>query len=169
MNKQGYILFLRNTIITLILLFGLMMLGGQCNAQTISIGLDPKMALQGPYEDSKPEIDFQLRFIDVYDFGEVGLFTEYFPTINYFNWGLFTNKRIYQDRNIEILTGIEASIIIRGEGKANAGYLSYGFNGDIRHYFNHFGLGVQGNYKRRPELQKFVYSTFINLYYRFKL
>ncbi len=169
MNKQGYISFLKNLIITIILIFGIILLSNQCNAQTISIGLDPKMAIQGPYEDSNPEIDFQLRFIDVYEFGEVGLFTEYFSAINYFNWGLFGNKRIYQDRNIEILTGIEASVIIRGEGKANAGYFSYGFNGDIRHYFGKIGLGVQGNYKRRPELQKFVYSTFINLYYRFKI
>ncbi len=146
----------------------MLMLIPQCNAQAISIGLDPKMALQGPYENSKPEIDFQIRFIDVYEFGEVGLFTEYFPTINYFNWGLFGNKRLYEYRNLELLAGIEASVVVRGRGKANAGYLSYGFNGDIRHYFGKFGIGIQGNYKRRPELEKFVYSTFVNFYYRFK-
>ncbi|NER13043.1 hypothetical protein GWK08_06305 [Leptobacterium flavescens] len=143
------------------------------SSQVVSLGLDPKNALFGS-DVNDPDLNLLIRvFFQDRKFEATALF-ESFEAIGYQNWGLGFGRTIkpFKKTDMEIAPGIEGGLIIKDH---NFGFLSYGFNTDIRYYFNSFsGLSLLLNLERRTDLgvlyndKKFIFSVYLNLMIRFK-
>jgi hypothetical protein len=147
------------------------------NGNSVSIGIDPQNLLYGS-DVNKASLDIQAKFTFREDYSEFGLFVESFSEIKYFNWGIYWNANLWNSYSqveipqYQILGGFEASQIIKDEGTRSAGFFTAATNLTGRYNFGNyrkFGLEIQANYEYRPEWSKFVYSTYVNFIYHFKI
>ena len=127
------------------------------NAQvSVSIAIDPTMAINGAYETSTSgALDLILRIADRTRNLEVGFQLEYFKDLkpSYYSYGMFANQIIpIRDKN-EIYAGIEANLLMRKLERSTVGFLSVGVNAGYRFYIGNFGIGLEANYKTRPDFK----------------
>jgi hypothetical protein len=163
--------------ITLIILFLLFTMLAKAQAN-IQIAIDPKMALEGAYETSTSgAIDLIARVSDrTYNY-EVGLQAEIFTSLkpSYFSYGVFYNKIVNITNKHEMYIGLEGNFLMRKLERSTAGFLSIGANTGYRFNFNSFAIGLEANYKTRPDFKALwnstkigTFSGYITFTYKFK-
>lgn len=143
----------------------------------VQVAIDPKMALEGAYEDSSNgALDLIVRVSDKSKYSEFGLQAEIFTALkpSYFSYGVFYNRVLTLNKH-EFYTGAEFNLIMRKLERSTVGFLSVGVNTGYRFNFNQFALGVETNYKTRPDFKglwnsnkKGVFSNYITFTYKFK-
>lgn len=148
------------------------------NAQvSVSIAIDPTMAINGAYETSTTgALDLIVRISDRTYHSEFGFQMEFFTALqpSYFSYGVFYNKILNITSKHEIYAGLEANLLMRKLKRSTVGFLSVGANAGYRFNFNRFAIGLEANYKLRPDFKglwnsnkKGVYSNYITLTYKF--
>lgn len=133
----------------------------------LSVSFDPKMAISGPYETSEHgEMDLTIRLACYQDTYELGLYTELFPAINYYSFGLFYNYKLLLEshpkkfHNWVLPIGVEAGFIKRNSKQENL-YFNFAFNGSVRYFLTkNFGLEVGVNYRYRSDLEAIYQDNF---------
>ncbi len=144
---------------------------------SVSIAIDPTMAINGAYETSTSgALDIIARVSDrTYNY-EVGFQIEVFTALqpSYFSYGVFYNKIINITDKHELYAGLEANFLMRKLERSTVGFLSAGANVGYRFYLSNFAIGIEANYKLRPDFKglwnsskKGVYSTYLTLTYKF--
>jgi len=156
----------------------IVLLSVTANAQvSVSAAFDPKMAIDGAYETSnRGSLDLILRVADRTRNLEVGFQLEYFKDLkpSYFSYGMFANKIIPIGYKHELYAGVEANLLMRKLERSTAGFLSVGANAGYRFYIGNFGIGLEANYKTRPDFKglwnsskKGTESGYITFTYKF--
>lgn len=170
---------MKNLVLTLVFIFSLS-LSIYSQQHSFSFGADPAVGLYGGHLKVNG-LDYMIRYSynnsyeDVWSNDEVGLFYERFNKLNFGNFGVFFNKVVYPKiNNTELAFGIEGSIIHRdiwefkNENMVHHYFWSYGFNLEPRYYFgNNIYLSLLANLKRRTDIEKWVYSNYILLSFKF--
>lgn len=143
----------------------------------VQVAIDPKMAIDGPYENSTAgALDLIIRVADKSKYSEFGLQAEIFTALkpSYYSYGVFYNRIITLNKH-EIYAGAEFNLLMRKLERSTAGFLSVGANTGYRFNFKRFALGVEANYKTRPDFKGLwnsnkngVFSNYITFTYKFK-
>ena len=133
----------------------------------LSFSFDPKMAIEGPYETSEHgEMDLTIRLACYSDKHEFGLYTEIFPAIDYYSFGLFYNYKILLEKKPKdfhhwvIPVGAEFGFIKRSS-KQGALEFNFAFNSSLRYFFTkNIGAELGVNYRYRSDLEKMYQDNF---------
>lgn len=144
----------------------------------LSFSLDPKMLIEGPYATSEHgELDLTIRLGSSQKRSEVGLYTELFPAIGYYSFGLFSNYKILLESNPkkfhrwEVPVGGELGFIRRAHrdvshrGLCAEEVLQFNFalNASVRYFFiKNMGVEIGINYRYRSDLAK-IYQDYFQL------
>ena len=133
----------------------------------LSFAFDPKMAVHGPYETSEHgELDLTIRLACHATRREIGLYTELFPAIDYYSFGLFYNYKILLEKQPRkfhhwvVPFGVEAGFIKR-EYKTDVLQFNFALNGSVRYFFiKNMGVEAGINYRYRSDLEKMYQDNF---------
>ena len=146
----------------------LLLISFSCFAQEnyiFTAGIDPKLAINGAYDyDKSSVIDFTFAGITGIGNNEYGLYIEYAKLEPYyFSTGLLYNRKIDLIWGVDTMLGGEVLLLQRG---GEGDFLSYGINATSRIYIlDSLAVGLRFNYKRRPFLEKFVGSGYLEVSY----
>lgn len=187
----------KENIVFTILLVVFILIGLKANSQTaeyfkenrmISITIDGSRLIEDPENfDSGLDIVGTLvisRKTKIEPFMKF----EVFPNIDFYKFGIGAGYKIpinkrNQDRLFEFVAGVEVGLIFRKDiphhdnfisenSDSMSGWLTYGFNGEIRYFlFQRFPLILSHNYQRRTDWKiygenadiKFVGSTYFGI------
>ena len=149
-----------------------------CSAQKngfVSLVIDPKMLIMGPYETSEQgELDFIVKLSDHTKNSEIGIAYERFASIDYSSYGIFYNQKI--DFNIikdtSYILGFESGFI-RRQLEDHVLKMSFAFNAGVRYDINSsIGVEVSSNYRYRSDLVELynesnpmMFSGYMGVYY----
>lgn len=142
----------------------------------LSFTLDPKMLAVGPYETSEyGELDLTIRLGCSKERFEIGLYTELFPAIGYYGFGLFSNYKFFLDSNPKtfhrwvVPIGGELGFIRRVHREANnlrshrdkVLQFNFGFIGSVRYFIiKNMALELGVDYRYRSDLEKIYQDDF---------
>ena len=122
----------------------------------ISIHVDPKMAIKGPYETSKSgELDILFRAAHTENNSEIGIEYESFTAIDYAAWGLFYNY-VFNFHKVNLTAGFMSGFIYRSD--YNVMKPTININNEIRVPINNrLALSLLSSFKYRTDLVE-IYS-----------
>ncbi|MGB2128518.1 MAG: hypothetical protein ACPHXR_03485 [Flavicella sp.] len=149
-----------------------------CSAQKngfVSVVIDPKMLIKGPYEDSENgELDFVLKLSDHTETSEIGIAYERFASIDYSSYGIFYNQKIDLPilKDTSYILGVESGFI-RRQVEDHIIKLSFALNAGVRYDINSsVGVEVSSNYRYRSDLVELydstnpmIFSGYMGVYY----
>ncbi|GGF79437.1 hypothetical protein [Wenyingzhuangia marina] len=147
-------------------LFFMMTINNYSQKKTnLSIYIDPKMLIYGPYmNDKKGALDILSRFYISKNKNEYGLELEYFNRIHYLASGLFYSRQILKIKKTYIYTGGNIGFIFR-TSKYNTKTPSFSINCRIKYKLtNKLSISLLANYKHRSDLVK-LYNNKKILYF----
>jgi hypothetical protein len=156
----------RVIVMGIVLLFGFS--GSFQNKGIVLLSIDPRMLLNGPYEDSTGgELNFVVR-AGVTNFkNEMGVSFESFSALDYrgyeafYNYKFFTKKIENESRYFEFLGGVASGVVTRP--KQDVSELTLALNAESRYYFSkNWGLSITGNYRYRGDLVEMYDASFSN-------
>lgn len=135
-----------NFIVSLLLLFSFNLFSQEIN---FSVGVDPKMAISGPYEDSGPSLDLTLQGGLGYDPFYVGAWYEVFPAINYQAIGSYTYFKIPW-KAFDALVGFDSGVIFRKDQEVPMP--TVGILAEARYNIGRFAIGPGFKYQMRGDI-----------------
>jgi len=121
-----------------------------------TVGFDPKLALNGAYEDVNSTIDLIFSAQTGIGNNYYGLQIEYADLEPYyFSTGFIYDRYITSLKSIEMFAGGELIYLQRGFRRKQSEFIAYGINLTARKtLLGVFGISLRLNYKRRPDLIK---------------
>lgn len=141
------------------LLIILLLVGFSIEAQEkylFTVGFDPKLALNGAYEDLNSTIDLIFSAQTGIGNNYYGIQIEYADLEPYYySTGFIYDRYITSLKSIEMFAGGELLYLQRGFRKKQSEFIAYGINLTARKtVLDVFGISLRLNYKRRPDLIK---------------
>jgi len=135
----------------------------------VSFSSDPKMAVEGPYKTSEHgEIDMILRAASYHLRYEIGVFTELFPAIEYYGFGLFFKYKFLFEKypkkfNRWVLPiGVDLGFIKRNQEFVEKVLMfNFALDTSIRFFMTeNIGLELGVNYRYRSDLEEIYQDNF---------
>ena len=135
----------------------------------VSIVIDPKMAVEGPYKTSEHgELDITLRVACHHLKYEIGAFTELFPAIEYYGFGLFFKYKFLLEKNPKkfnrwvLPIGADVGFIKRNqEFEEKVLMFNFAIDGGVRFFITkNIGLELGINYRYRSDLEEIYQDNF---------
>ena len=148
-------------IVIIIVLFCLFMSRVQAQErQIISIGIDPKLAIEGAYDyDNTPVAHIHFEWLTSLEKWEGGIRVSYanLQPYKYFDMGFLYNRKInlFKTEAVETLIGAEIGLIVRDFPlyDTQKAYFDYGINTQMRFWLSSwFGFYVKGSLSPRNDL-----------------
>lgn len=142
----------------LVLFFALLLCKIVCTAQKsvfLSLSLDPKMLITGPYDTSKQgALNYVFRLGATGETHEYGLSLENFSEIGYFSYSAFYNYKNpfgIAVENFSFLIGAEVGRLIRKVEDYRG--VTFAVNAETRYHFNkNWGVLLAATYRYRCDL-----------------
>lgn len=165
-----------------VLLFSVMTTAIAQKKVIFQILIDPKMMIEGPYEESKNgKLDLVLKLGRSRESYEVGLFVNRFKALSYNSAGVYYNRKINIEKFLPVLDKFELS------GGLDTGFIhriinsekNYSFtaslNAELKYFMKeNFGVVLLSNYRYRGGLVEYyntknpmLFSGYFGVFYKF--